>query len=161
MIESKLNRSDEKRIFDGIKLTLFFGFVVIIVSVLLIGLIPLLAHIFGREPSDGFLKRGLFILSLVLLFYLVVTWRNLIKFIDLNFGRKLTFTTSDYKIEKGKAGVILITISPLKLKLDLYDDLQTLIKQNEPITIEVSKFSKALLFISHGTENLLQNGKRK
>lgn len=60
------------------------------------------------------------------------------------------------RLKKTKDGLVLDTKAPLKLKLDLYDDLLPLIKLTEPITIEITKFSKTLLFLSHNTDNLME-----
>jgi|JI10StandDraft_1071094.scaffolds.fasta_scaffold680100_2 hypothetical protein len=155
MTEIELSKSDRERISVDIKLTMIIGTILVLAIVVLIGLIPFGLFLFGNAPADGFVKRGLFLLSFILLIYIALTWRNLIKYIDLRHGKKLTFRTNDYELRKEKDGLFLLTKSPLKLRLNLYDDLLSLIRQSDPLTIEISKWSKTLLFISHESDNLI------
>jgi hypothetical protein len=161
MKEFELNNADRERISVDIKLTIILGTLLVLAIIILIGLVPLGLFLFGKAPADGFVKRGLFILSFVVLLYIALTWRNLIKYIDLRNGKKISFRTTDYELKKEKDGLLLLTKSPLKLKLDVYDDLQNLIKQSDSLTIEISKLSKTLLFISHDSENLLERIERE
>jgi uncharacterized membrane protein len=161
MKEFELNSADRERISVDIKLTIILGTLLVLAIVILIGLVPLGLFLFGNAPADRFVKRGLFILSFVVLLYIVLTWRNLIKYIDLRNGKKIGFRTTDYELKKEKDGLLLLIKSPLKLKLDVYDDLQNLINQSAPLTIEISKLSKTLLFISQDSENLLERVERE
>jgi hypothetical protein len=161
MKEFELNNADRERISVDIKLTIILGTLLVLAIIILIGLVPLGLFLFGKAPADGFVKRGLFILSFVVLLYIALTWRNLIKYIDLRNGKKISFRTTDYELKKEKDGLLLLTKSPLKLKLDVYDDFQNLIKQSDSLTIEISKLSKTLLFISHDSENLLERIERE
>jgi hypothetical protein len=161
MKEFELNSADRERLSFDIKLTIILGALLVLAIIILIGLVPLGLFLFGNAPADGFVKRGLFILSFVVLLYIVLTWRNLIKYIDLRNGKKIGFRTTDYELKKEKDRLLLLTKSPLKLKLDVYDDLQNLINQSDPLTIEISKLSKTLLFISQDSENLLERVERE
>ena len=161
MKEYELNSADRQRISDDIKVTLILGTLLVTAIIILVGLIPLGLFLIGKAPADGFAKRGLFILSLIGLLYITLTWRNLIKYIDLRNGKKICFSTTDYELKKEKDGLFLLTKNPIKLKLDLYDDLQNIIKQSDPLTIEISKLSKTILFISQDTENLLERIERE
>ncbi|MEO7991508.1 MAG: hypothetical protein ABI663_18290 [Chryseolinea sp.] len=156
MEELELNNADRERISVDIKLTLIFGTLLVLAILILVGLLPLELYVLGKAPTDGFAKRGLFILSFIVLLYIVLTWRNLIKYIDLKNGKKICFKTTDYELKKEKDGLLLLTKNPLKLKLDIYDDLQKLIRQSDPLTIEISKWSKTVLFISQDSKNLLE-----
>jgi hypothetical protein len=155
MTEIRLTDGDKKRIKIDIQLTLFFGTALILLLIILVGLIPLIAFVFGKTPADGFVKRGLFFLSFVLLLHITITWKNLFKFVDLRTGRKINFQTNDFELDKTKTGLVLVTRSPIKLKLDLYDQLEQFISLKSPLTIEVTKLSKTLLFVSHDKDNLL------
>jgi hypothetical protein len=161
MKESELNNADRERISVDIKLTIILGTLLVTAIVILVGLVPLGLYLFGNAPTGGFVKRGLFVLSFVVLLYIFLTWRNLIKYIDLKNGKKISFRTAEYELKKERDGLLLLTKNPLKLKLDVYDDLLTLIKQSDPLTIEISKFSKTLLFVSQGDENLLERIERE
>ena len=90
-----------------------------------------------------------------------ISWKNVMKYIDLRRRKKISFKTSDYEIKKNKNGFVLFTNTPLKLKFDLYHKLPDLIKSGEPITIETTKLSKSLLFISQDRENLLDKVERE
>ena len=147
MEESDLNKSDRERISVDIKLTMLFGAILIIaIAIIIIGLIFFSFFFTGNEPAEGFAKRGLFGASLFTLFYVAITWKNLIKYADLRTGKKINFRTSDYEIKEEKDGLFLVTRSPLKLKLSVYEDLNNLIKHADPITIEISKWSKIRLY---------------
>lgn len=161
MKEYELNSADRERISVDIKLTLVFGTLLVTAIFILIGLVPLGLFLFDKAPADGFAKRGLFILSSIGLLYITLTWRNLIKYIDLRNGKKISFRTTDYELKKEKDRLFLLTRSPIKLKLDVYDDLQNMLKQSDPLTIEISKLSRTILFISHDSENLLERIERE
>ncbi len=161
MKEYELNSADRERISGDIKLTLILGTLLVTAIIILIGLVPLGLFLFSKTPADGFAKRGLFILSFIGLLYITLTWKNLIKYTDLRNGKKISFSTTDYELKKEKYGLFLLTRNPIKLKLDIYDDLQNMIKQSDPLTIEISKLSKTILSISQDSENLLERIERE
>lgn len=154
MIEIELTDTDKQRIKEDIKLTLIIALLFSVALIVVVLIIPLILYFFGKT-ADGFLRRSLFIIGGLSLPFFAVSWKNILRYIDLRIGRKTAFKTEDYKIEKAKDGFVLKTQSPLKLKLDLRDDIPALIKVTEPLTIEITKLSKTLLFISQDTVNLL------
>jgi hypothetical protein len=154
MTAIELTDTDKKRIRDDIKITLIIGPLFSVALIVVVLIIPLVFYFFGNS-AGGFARRSLFIIGGLSIPFLAISWKNIFKYIDLRIGRKLNIKTVDYKIEKTKEGFILKTKSPLKLKLDLWDEMPPLIKVTEPLTIEITKLSKTLLFISQDTENLL------
>jgi hypothetical protein len=154
MTEIELTDTDKQRIKDDIKLTLIIGLLFSVALMVVVLVIPLILYFFGKT-ADGFLRRSLLIIGGLSLPFLAVSWKNIFKYIDLRIGRKRAIKTKDYKIEETKDGFVLKMQSPLKLKLDLCDKIPALIKVTEPLTIEITKLSKTLLFISQDSENLL------
>lgn len=155
MTERDLTETDVKRIKVDIKLTMIIGLLFTVAMIVLVFIIPTILTLF-KKSADGFVKRGLIIVGLLSLPLLVFSWKSIVMYIDLQIGKKRKFRTSDYVIKKEKNGFVLRTMTPLKLKFDLYDNLPDLIRIDEPITIETTKLSKTLLFISQNNENLLE-----
>jgi hypothetical protein len=155
MNEIQLTEADKDRIKTDIKLTSIIGLIFCVALIVLVLIIPLILYFFGKT-ADGFGRRSLFIIGGLSLPFIAISWTNILKFIDLRIGKKMNIKTQDYEIEKTKEGFILKTKSPLKLKLDLWDEMPPLIKVTEPITFELTKLSKTLLFISQDTVNLLE-----
>ncbi len=155
MTEIQLTQADRERIKTEINVTLIFGLILSVALIVLVLLIPLILYFFGKA-SDGFGRRSLFIVGLLSLPFVAISWPNILKYIDLKIGKKINLKTHDFEIEKTKDGFILKTKSPLKLKLDLWDEIPPLIKNTEPITLELTRLSKTLLFISQDSVNLLE-----
>lgn len=155
MTEIELTQRDIKRIKSDIKLTLILGMLFTIGLIILVFIIPLILTLFNK-PADGFANRALFSIGLLSLPLIGISWKNLVKYIDLVRSKKISFKTTDYDIIKGKDGFVLSTKTPLKLKFDLYDKLPELIRLDEPIKIELTRLSKTLLYISQDGENLLE-----
>ncbi|WP_157578677.1 hypothetical protein [Pontibacter roseus] len=155
MTEIALTQRDIKRIKNDIKLTLILGMLFTIGLIILLFITPLILTLFNK-PADGFANRALFIIGLVSLPFIGISWKNIVKYIDLIRSRKISFKTSDYEIKKGKDGFILSIETPLKLKFDLYDKLPELLRLGEPIKIELTRLSKTLLYISQDGKNLLE-----
>jgi hypothetical protein len=82
--------------------------------------------------------------------------QNILIFIDLKLNKKIALKTKEYSIKQTKDGAILKFRSPVKRKIHLYEGLIRLIKQGEPITIEVAKWSKFLLAVSQNNTNLVE-----
>lgn len=158
MIELELNQADKDRISDDIKLTMILGLLFTIMLLVVIFVIPFVLFLLDIT-ADGFARRGLFIMGLLSLPLIGISWKNFIKYIDLLRRRKISFRTSDYEIKKN--GFVLWTRTPVRLKFDLYEKLPDLIKLEEPVTIETTKSSKTLLFISQDSENLLEKLERE
>jgi len=101
MTERELTETDVKRIKDDIKLTLILGFLFTVVLIIIVFIIPTILILF-KKPADGFMKRGLIIMGLLSLPLLGISWKNIVKYIDLRKGKKTNFETSDYEIKKEK-----------------------------------------------------------
>jgi len=155
MNELKLNQADIKRIKEDIRLTTIIGLIFTIALIVITLIIPTILLLFFK-PADGFVTRALIVSGTFFLLFLGISWKNFVKYIDLRIGKKINIKTGDYEIEKAKEGFVLKTKSPLKLKLDLWDEMPPLIKNAEPITFEITKLSKTLLYISQDTVNLLE-----
>jgi hypothetical protein len=155
MNEIQLTQADKNRIKTDIRLTSIVGLLFSVALIVFVFIIPLLLYFLGT-PTDGFGRRSLFIIGGLSIPFIAVSWKSIFKYLDLRRGKKINFQTSDYKIEKTKDGFVLTTKSPLKAKFDLYDNIPTLIKSADSITLEITKVSKTLLFISQGNENLLE-----
>ncbi len=155
MNEIQLTQADKKRIKTDIKLTSIIGLIFCVALIVLVLIIPLILYFFGKT-ADGFGRRSLFIIGGLSLPFIAISWTNILKYIDLRIGKKMNIRTGDFEIKKTKEGFILKTKSPLKLKFDLWDEMPPLIKVTEPITFELTKLSKTLLFISQDTVNLLE-----
>ena len=160
MNETELTQADKNRIKDEIKLTLIIGLLFTIALIVVVFIIPIVLILF-KKPADGFIQRGLIIIGMLALPMLVISWTNIVKYVDLKKGKKISLRTTDYEIKKEKEGFVLRTRTPMKLKFDLYDKLPDLIKLTEPITVELTKLSKTLLFISQDNENLLEKVERE
>ena len=72
----------------------------------------------------------------------------------LFLGKKLIIKTDNYElIYKKDTAYILTFDNKLNVKID--NKLVPLIKSSQSLTIEISKLTKSLLFISHDNDNLL------
>src|SRR6478609_8329502 len=101
MIELELNETDKKRIKDDIKLTLILGFLFTLFIIAIVFVIPIVLLLF-HKPVDGFMYRGLLIIGALSLPMLAISWKNILKYIDLKRGKKINFSTTDYEIKKEK-----------------------------------------------------------
>ena len=157
MKEAELNSNDKLLLKADIKISMMLGLLFTIALVIIVGLIPGVMFVFGKRPSDGFITRGLFIVGLLFTPFLVISWTNILKYIDLRKGKKLIFITDSYEVICEKDKVFILTSGADKQKIKIAKDLVPFIKPLEPLTIEISNLSKSLLFISHSNENLLDN----
>jgi len=155
MTQADLTINDKARLKDDIKLSLIIGVIFSIALVILVGLIPLILFLFGNSPSDGFLTRGLYIIGLLFLPFLAISWDNLLKYIDLQKGRKLILKIIDYEIINKKGKVFIINKDNTKQKVEIDDKLVEFMDLAQPVTIELSPLTKSLLFISHDSNNWL------
>src|SRR5579871_3480353 len=144
MKEIELSQTDKNRIKIDIKVMTIVALVFTLALISLI-FIPSLVLFLFKKPAEGFVKRGLIIIAALSLPLLGVSWKNIVKYVDLLKGKKIVFITSEYEIAKEKKGFILDIKSPMKLNFDLCDKLPELVKLGEPINIEVTKLSKTLL----------------
>ena len=155
MTEIDLNISDKKRLKSDIKISLVIGLLFSVVLVIIVGLVPGILFIIGKRPSKGFVSRGLYILALLFIPFLVISWTNLLKYIDLKKGKKYNFKTEDYEVLKEKDKAFILTKGDVKHKIKIDNLLIEFVKSPKPLVIEISKLSKFLLFISHDNKNLL------
>ena len=134
---------------------LTFGLLITIALIILVGLIPGIIFIFGKRPTEGFVTRGLYLIGLLFIPYLGLSWTNILKYIDLKKGKKLIYKMDDYEVVIKKDNTFILTRGDNKQKIKIDKGLVAFIKSSEPLTIEISNISKSLLFISHDNENLL------
>ncbi|MBS3915660.1 MAG: hypothetical protein KG003_14290 [Bacteroidetes bacterium] len=155
MKEIELNKNDILRLRADIKISIVLGLLFTLALVIIVGLIPGVMFIFGKRPSDGFVTRGLYIIGLLFIPFLAISWTNILKYIDLKQGKKLTFKTDDYDVINKKDSAYILTRGDNKQKIKIDNELIPFIKSSQPLTIEISTLAKSLLFISHNTDNLL------
>ena len=140
--------------FDLFLIILFFSALVIFV-----GLIPLILLIL-KKPAEGFLNRSLLIMCFLFIPFLGVIWKVLKIYKDVRSGKKLRFEIENFEIKKEKKSSILID-NKTQNKFEINDYLIPYIKTEKPIKIEMTKFSKELLFISNGEENYITKAEKE
>jgi hypothetical protein len=155
MSEAELNNNDKLRLKADIKISMVFGLLFSVALLVIVGLIPGVMFIFGKRPSDGFVTLGLYIIVLLFIPFLAISWTNILKYIDLKKGKKLIYKTTDFVIINKKETAYILTRGDNKQKIKIDSELVPFIKSSQPLTIEVSNLAKSLLFISHDTDNLL------
>jgi len=155
MTETNLNSNDKLQLKADIKISMVLGLLFSIVLVIIVGLIPGVMFIIGKRPSDGFVTRGLYIFGLLFIPFLAISWTNILKYIDLKKGKKLIIKTDDYEVINKKDTSYILTRGDNKQKIKIDNDLVPFIKLSQPLTMEISKLAKSLLFISHDNNNLL------
>ncbi|MFN8321044.1 MAG: hypothetical protein U0T74_00175 [Chitinophagales bacterium] len=155
MIDTDLNSNDKLQLKADIKISMVFGFLFSIALVILVGLIPGVMFVFGKRPSDGFVTRGLYIIGLLFIPFLAISWTNILKYIDLKKGKKLIIKTDNYEVINKKDTAYILTHGDNKQKIKIDKELVPHIKPSQALTMEISKLAKSLLFISHDNNNLL------
>jgi hypothetical protein len=155
MTEIELNQADRNNLKADIKVTLIIAFFFFLALVVIVGLAPLTMYLLGKTPTDGFGTRGLYILGLLFLPFLFISWTNVLKYIDLRKGKKFRFESSEYQIQKKRDSVIIRTSEPCKMKFEVFTDVDSRIDINKPLTIEYAPTSKTLFFISNDLTNSL------
>lgn len=155
MTETELNSNDKLQLKADIKISMVLGLLFSIALVIIVGLIPGVMFIFGKRPSDGFLTRGLYIIGLLFIPFLAISWTNILKYIDLKKGKKLIIKTDDYEVISKKDTVYILTRGDKKQKIKIDKELVPNINPSQTLTMEISKLTKSLLFISHDNDNLL------
>lgn len=163
MTETDLNIDDKSRLKADIKISLVIGLLFTIVLVVLVGLVPGIMFLFGKKPSDGFMSRCLFILGLLFLPFLIISWTNVLKYFDLRKGKKNVLNTENYELVTGKDNSFILTSDNAKQKIKISNEIVKFIKPEQPLTIEICILSKLILFISHDSINLIDkfdNGKK-
>ena len=164
MTEADLNNHDKFQLRVDIKISMLLGFLFSLALVIIGGLILGVMFIFGKRPFDGFVTRSLYIIGLLFIPFLAISWTNILKYIDLKKGKKIIIKTDDYTVIYKKDIVYILTSSDDKQKIKIDSKLVSFIKLSQPLKIEISKLTKSLLFISHDNDNLLDklyNGENK
>ena len=155
MTETELNSNDKLQLRADIKISMVLGLLFSLALVIIVGLIPGVMFIFGKGPSCGFVTRGLYIIGLLFIPFLAISWTNILKYIDLKKGKKLILKTDDYEVINKKDTAYILTRGDNKQKIKIDNELVHHIKLSQPLTMEISKLAKSLLFISHDNDNLL------
>jgi len=156
MTETELNSNDKLQLRADIKISMVIGVLFLLTLVIIVGLIPGVMFIFGKRPLDGFVTRGLYIVGLLFIPFLAISWTNILKYIDLKKGKKLIIKTDDFEVINKKDNAYILTRGDNKQKIKIDNELVHFIKLSQPLTIEISKLAKSLLFISHDNDNLLE-----
>ena len=155
MTETELNNNDIVRLRADIKISMVLGLLFSLALVIIFGLILGVMFIFGNRPSEGFVTRCLYFIGLLFILFQAISWTNILKYIDLRKGKKLIFKTDDYEIINKKDTAYILTHGDNNQRIKIDKQLVPFINLSQPLTMEISYLSKALLFISHDNDNLL------
>lgn len=155
MTEAILNYKDKLRLRSEIKISMVLGLLFSVALVVIVLLIPGVMFFFDKRPSEGFVTRGLFIVGHLLIPFLAISWKNILKYLDLIKGKKLLFKTVEYEIFNIKDKAYILIHGNINQKISIDRNLVSLIKPTQPLTIEITILAKSLLFISHNEDNLL------
>jgi uncharacterized membrane protein YqjE len=154
MKEIELTEENKTTLKKYIKFDLFLVILFFSAFVLFVGIIPLILLIF-QKPAEGFLNRGLLIMFFLFIPFIGVIWKVLKIYSDVRSGKKLRYEIDKFEIKNEKKSTVLIDNSTLnKFNVDEY--LIPYIDTEKPIKIEITKFSKEILFISNGEENYMK-----
>ncbi|QHT68348.1 hypothetical protein GXP67_17720 [Rhodocytophaga rosea] len=92
----------------------------------------------------------------VLIFLVFFLYKTIIERLDIVRGKKTYYYTDHYQIIEKKSDLYIKINSPVKKRIDLLDNrLKEMIDTTKPLTVEVTKYSKTVLFISNNMDNLL------
>jgi hypothetical protein len=155
MTEVRLNSNDKLKLKADIKISMILGLLFSMLLIIFVGLISGIFFIFGKQPLGGLLTRGLILIGLLFIPFLAISWINVIKYIDLKRGKKLIFTTGNYKIVDKKDTLYILTHDHNNQRIKIDKGLAFFIELPRPLRMEISNLSKSVLFISHDDDNLL------
>ncbi len=149
----ELNNNDKKRIWLEIKISTIIPTIlfVLLLSILVIGS-GITTFFINVKP--GFLNRSLTILLFLFIPFLYFVWLSAIKYIDLKRNTKITIQLGNYEFKKRKNDIFVVSEKE-NFKMKIFEDLIPLIDVNSPLTVEYTKYSKVLLFVSNDNQNLL------
>ena len=153
--ETELTQADKKTLKEDIKISPIVGLLFCVVLVLIVAIVPALFLFFDKQPSDGFVTRGLFILGLLFIPFVAVYWKNILKFADIKSGKKLVIMSTNYEIEKTRSSVSLRLKDNDNRRIEVWEELLPLIDISKPLKIDITILSKTIIFISHDNKNLL------
>ena len=155
MIEEKLTTADRKTIKLDLKISYIVGLFFLVAFLLFFLLIYFGGTLFGFKPKDGFIQRGIYIFS-IFFFITALVWTSYFKHhIDLIKGVKVYLTLDQFQLFTKKGKTYLISNDPHYTRIEICEDLLKIIDTSRPLKIQLAKHSKAILFISHDTDNYL------
>ncbi len=157
MQEVELTHRDKLILKNHIKISLIIALLFCVVLVLIVAVIPVVCHFLGQHIVDGFVSRSLFILGLLFIPFVAVSWTSILKLLDIRRGKKLEFLSSDYEIIKTKDSVLLRLKDTTDRDIEVWDELLPLIDIRRPLKVDITILSKVILFISHDNKNLLDD----
>ncbi|MCB9034287.1 MAG: hypothetical protein H6553_10650 [Chitinophagales bacterium] len=157
MQELELTKTDKAILKQDINISFIVGFVFCVALFILVIVGPILFVLFGYRPADNFVSRGLFTLGLFFILFIAVSWKNILKFVDIKRGKKLVIETTDYEIKKTKNSVLLRLKDNENRTIEIWEELLPLIDISRPLKIDIAILSKTIIFISHNNKNLLDD----
>jgi hypothetical protein len=153
--EIELTEVDKTTLKQDIKVSLIVGLLFCVALIFIVAIGPALFLLFAKRPAEGFVSRGLFILGLLFLPFVAISWKNFLKYADIKRGQKLAIVTTDYEINKTKSSVSLLLKDNENRKIEIWEELLPLIDVSRPLKIHIAILSKAIIFISHDNKNFL------
>ena len=156
MQEIDINTIDRKRIRSDIWVSMFLGTVFLLALIGLVAIVFFVGVLLKANPSAGVVDRVMYFLIGVIILYVALLYPNFIKLIDLVKGKKVVLNLSSYTIDNIKDNHYVISNDIKYGKIEIYDDLVPEIKTDLPLQIEISKYSRIVLYISNDKENLLE-----
>jgi hypothetical protein len=149
----ELNNNDKKRIWLEIKISTIIPAILFVLLLFLL-LATTGVMFFFTNAKPGLLNRSLTILLFLFILFLYFVWSSAIKYIDLKRNAKIRIQLDNYELKKRKNNIFVVSEKE-NFKMKIFEDLIPLIDINSPLTIEYTKFSKVLLFVSNDNQNLL------
>ena len=153
MTSEEFNNIDRQDLKDSLKVSVIFGLFIVLASAVILAIILGVAILLFGQPADGIGQRIMPVLTLSLIAFS----HPFLIALDMALGKKNIFKTSDYNIiQKKKKYFIKINDNRKTPIIELEEELIAKIDTSKPLTIERTKVSKTLLFISHDKENILK-----
>ena len=149
----ELNNNDRKRIRLELKISTIIPIILFVIIVIILAIGSEITGVFVTIKS-GVLNRSLTILLFLFVPFLYFIWLSLLKYIDLKRNNKIRIQIDDYEIKKVKNNVFVVS-EKNNFRIKIFEDLTPLIDINYPLSIEFTKLSKVLLFVSNNNQNLL------
>ncbi len=153
----KLTEGDIVRLKKEIKASLVISLLLFFVLCVLVAIVFGIIDLFKtpEKPSPGINERGLYVFIILLFPFILIVGKTLLIYVDILQGKKIGFQSESYEVLKKKESHFIVTHEEPKRKIKIYGDLLPKLSVGRKVTIEVAAISKTLLFISHGSENLL------
>jgi len=154
MTSTKLTPIDKIQIKADIGLSFVIGLLFCTVTIFLVFLVPFGAYLFGSGVKEGFVNRSLFVIGLLFIPFLAISWTNILKYVDLVRDKKIKFEVTTFDVEIKKDSILILTSNNYKFKI--FDNILPSLITDKPLTIEFLPLSKKVLFISHDDQNYLE-----